>query len=48
MQKLVRRMTRFFVSLDPLLALDRLEQAVTNLGLSYRSNAPGIVSTIYK
>lgn len=44
MQKLVRRMTRFFVSVDPLSALDRLEQAVTDLGLSYRANAPSIVS----
>lgn len=46
MQKLVRRMTRFFVSVDPLSALDRLEQAVTDLGLSYRANAPSIVSQI--
>lgn len=46
MQKLVRRMTRFFVSVDPLSALDRLEQAVTYLGLSYRANAPSIVSQI--
>ncbi|XP_046663642.1 serine/threonine-protein kinase grp [Homalodisca vitripennis] len=43
-QKLVRRMTRFFVSLDPDKALDRLVQALDNMALSWRSYTPGIVT----
>jgi len=44
MQKLVRRMTRFFVSLEPELALERLIRTFNELGLATRSHCPGIIT----
>lgn len=44
LQKLVRRMTRFFVSCDPDEALDQLSVVLERLGLTCRLYTPGIVT----
>ncbi|XP_054263499.1 serine/threonine-protein kinase grp-like isoform X2 [Macrosteles quadrilineatus] len=44
MQKLVRRMTRFFVGAEPEVALGSLVRTLDVMGLAWRTHTPGIIT----
>lgn len=46
MQKLVRRMTRFFVKTDKDETYKELDKALQKLGYSWKRNTPGMVGTL--
>ena len=46
MQKLVRRMTRFFVKTDKTDTLKEVDRVFDLLGYTYKRSSPGVVSNI--
>ena len=46
MQKLVRRMTRFFVKTDKTDTLKEIDRVFDLLGYTYRRSSPGVVCNV--